>query len=272
MNHISLASGYKIPSNGLGTWMLKGNKCKKVIKKALRMGYRHIDTAYVYGNEKVIGEAIKESRIDRGQLFITSKVWRDDLMHDDLISQFNESLEDLGLDYIDLYLVHWPNKEIPMRNTFKALKELVDVEKIRSIGVSNFTINHLKDAMEVSEVPISVNQVEFHPYLYQKELLEFCKQNGIVVTAYSPLGHGEVLTDPILEKIGKKHGRSSAQVTLRWLFQKNIVAIPKSVTEKYLKQNFNIFNFKLDLKDVEMIDSLNKDHRTCDFGFSEFNY
>lgn len=272
MEHVTLASGYKMPKLGLGTWLLKRKECKKVVKKALRIGYRHIDTAYVYGNEKAIGEAIHEKRIERGELFITSKVWREDLMHDDLIDQFYESLDDLNLEYIDLYLIHWPNRKIPMRNTFKALKELVEKGKIKSIGVSNFTINHLKDAMEVSEVPISVNQVEFHPYLNQNELLKFCKENGIIVTAYSPLAHGKIINDEILDSIGKKHGKSEVQVALKWLLQKNMAVIPKASSEKYLKQNFNLFDFKLNKKEVDKVDSLNKDLRTCEFGFSEFNY
>tara|TARA_Y100000310_G_scaffold345469_1_gene465337 strand:+ start:3166 stop:3984 length:819 start_codon:yes stop_codon:yes gene_type:complete len=272
MKHIKLASGFEMPMLGLGTWKSQGNDVKNAITIALKNKYTHIDTAWIYQNQNEIGEAIKESGVEREKLFITSKIWREYLNYDEALKNAEETLKQLELDYVDLLLIHWPNKNIPMKDYLTALKKLLDDGKAKSVGVSNFTIHHLQDALKLNIVPISVNQVEYHPYLNQKELLQFCKDNGIALTAYCPLARGEAVNDPLLEEIGKKYNKSAAQVSLRWLHQKDILVIPKSITESRIIENMNIFDFELSNEDMEKIDSLNKDYRICNFDLGEFDY
>lgn len=271
MQTIKLQSGYKMPVLGLGTWQMKGNECKEAVKAALKLGYTHIDTAYVYENQKEIGQAIKESQVDRKKLFITSKVWTEELNCEDFLNQAEEILKELQLEYLDLLLIHWPNKYIPMEEPFKAFKTLVDQGKVKSIGVSNFTVNHLERAQEASELPVSVNQVEFHPYLNQEKLLQYCKSKNIVITAYCPLGRGDVIKNPVIKEIASKHNKTPAQVTLRWLLQKGIIAIPKSRTPERIKENKEVFDFKLTAEEMKKINALNKNFRNCNPGFAEFN-
>ena len=270
MQKLKLKSGNEIPILGLGTWQLSGKDCKEAVKKAIKLGYTHIDTALIYENQEEIGEALKEIKVDRAKLFITSKVWRDNLDYHGVLGQCDEVLYELGVDYVDLLLIHWPNSLMPMGETFKAFKELISEGKVKQIGVSNFTINHLKKAMEVSEVPITVNQVEYHPYLNQEELLNFCKKNNIILTAYSPLARGEVFKDNLLKEIAEKYNKSAAQVTLRWLIQKGIVVIPKSKNEKKIKENKEIFDFKLKREDVDKINNIKIKKRLVNPAFSEF--
>lgn len=270
MKELELSDGNRIPVLGLGTWELLGDECKEAIRMALNLGYRHIDTAEIYGNQKEIGIAIK--KFDRKKIFITSKVWRENLHYDNVIKSCNETLKDLQTDYLDLYLIHWPNRNIPLKETFKALEKLVDEGKIKSIGVSNFTINHLKDALKVAKLPIIVNQIEFHPYLYQRDLLEFCNKNKIVITAYSPLGRGRLLSDKTILKIANKHEKTPAQICLRWELEKGIVVIPKASSEKHLKENMDIFDWKLDKEDINEIDSIGVQKRFVNPNFSEFDY
>ncbi len=258
---IKLKSGNSIPVLGLGTWQLTGSKGADSVRKALELGYNHIDTAEVYDNHREVGRSIVG--FDRSELWITSKVWRDVLRHDDLHKACDKALSALGIDYMDLYLIHWPNPEIAMAETLKALKELQDMDKIRSIGVSNFTIRHLKEAFETG-VPISVNQVEFHPHLYQKELLDFCKQNNIIITAYSPLGTGAILKDETIAQIAEKTSRTPAQVALKWLLGKGLVVIPKASSEEHLKQNLSVFDWELSGQDIKAIDSIGVKHRIYD--------
>ncbi|MBD3313796.1 aldo/keto reductase [Candidatus Woesearchaeota archaeon] len=269
MQTIKLKSGNEIPLIGLGTWQMTGQECVETIKKAIDIGYIHIDTAEAYRNQKEIGRALKESGADRSKLFITSKVWLENLKHDDVIEACEQTLSDLGTDYLDLYLVHWPNKSIHMEETFKALNEIYNQGKIKSIGVSNFTIAHLREAMQHAE--ISMNQIEVHPHFYQDELISFCKDNGIAVTAYSPLGRGDELSDPVLEKIGDNHSKSAAQVCLRWLLQKGLVAIPKSTDDKHLKSNLQMFDWELTEDEMSEIDGLNKGERIIEPDFAEFD-
>jgi len=265
---IRLRSGFEMPVLGLGTWELTGRKCTETVKKALEMGYKHIDTAEYYGNEKETGRAI--SGFDRSEIFITSKVWMTHLKHDDVIKACEASLKRLGTSYLDLYLIHWPNEKISLSETMKAMEHLVKDGKVRSVGISNFDIKRTREALEVSSVPVSNNQVEFHPHLYQKGLLEFCKKSGIAITAYCPLARGKVLKDPVITGIAEKYGRTPAQVTLRWLLQKGTVVIPKASSEQHLKENMNIFGWKLKKEDESRIDSIVIKRRQIDMGFADF--
>jgi diketogulonate reductase-like aldo/keto reductase len=249
---------------------LTGRECTKIVKKALNLGYNHIDTAEAYGNHKEIGKALKE--FDKSDIFITSKLWRSDLHYKDALKACDKVLRDLGIECLDLYLIHWPNRNVPMEETFRALKELVENGKVKSVGVSNFTINHLKDAMEISEAPINVNQVEFHPYLYQKELWDFCKDNNIQITAYSPLDRTKVFDEPTIIELTKKYDKTPAQICLRWEIEKGLVVIPKSSSETHLKQNMEIFDWELDGEDIEKMDSIKRRHRFVKTTFHEFDY
>lgn len=265
-----LSSGDEMPVVGLGTWQLNGENCFRIVSEALRLGYRHIDTALMYENHKEIGRAIAESGIDREKIFVTSKFYRD-LSYDGVLEQLDQTLEELGLHYLDLFLIHWPNRSYPMKETFAALREAYESGKVRNIGVSNFTVRHLKEALEVTQVPIANNQVEFHPFLYQKELLDFCTENGIIVTAYSPLGRGDILDDRVIGELAKKHEKNPAQIILKWLIEKGIIVIPKSSSREHLRSNMEIFDFELEKEDMKRIDSLNKRHRYLNPSFAEFD-
>jgi diketogulonate reductase-like aldo/keto reductase len=256
MEKFKLKDGNEIPVLGLGTWQLTGETCVKIVKKALELGYRHIDTAEIYGNQREIGEAIKG--FPREELFITSKVWTNHLRYEDVIRACEQTLEDLKTDYVDLYLIHWPSEEVPVRETLEAMRELKRGGMIKSVGVSNFEVKHLKEALRVAKDLIVNNQIEFHPYLYPKEVLEFCQREGIVVTAYSPLARKKVLEDPIIREIAKKRGRTPAQVCLRWALQKKVVVIPKAGSVEHLRENLQVFDWELSDEDVEKIDSLNR--------------
>ncbi len=261
----TLKGGSEIPVLGLGTWQLKD---EDAVKSALDLGYTHIDTAAAYGNHEIIGRAIED--YDREDLWITSKLWRTDLAQEDAIKACNKALSELGTDYLDLYLIHWPNKDVSMRETFKALNRLYEHGKIENVGVSNFTIDHLEQALEVSEVPIVMNQVEFHPFLYQKDLLKFCHSKNIHVTAYSPIAQGKVLDDETLQVIGERHGKTPCQISLRWALQHGLIVIPKSSSREHQKENMEVFDFKLSDEEMKKIDSLNKNMRIIDPGFAEF--
>jgi 2,5-diketo-D-gluconate reductase B len=253
---LELKDGNKIPVLGLGTWQLTGKRCIDIVEKALELGYRHIDTAEIYENQSEIGKAIKY--FNRSEIFLTSKVWTNHLHYDDVMEACDRTLKELNTDYLDLYLIHWPSMSVPFEETFKALEELVADGKVKSVGVSNFTINHLKEALEVAKNPITVDQVEFHPYLYQKGLLEFCNKNGLVLTAYSPLGRGSIPRDETIRKIADKYNKTPAQVCLRWCLQKGVVVIPKSGSEEHLKENLDIFDWNISKEDMKRIDSLDK--------------
>lgn len=271
MKSLKLNSGHEIPILGLGTWQLKGETCKQAIKTAIELGYTHIDTAWIYDNQSEIGEALKEMNIEREKYFITSKVWMEDLSYENVIAECAETLHDLQLEYLDMYLIHWPNNKFPVKDTLRAFKDLVDQGKVKSIGVSNFTIKHLKEALEVSDVPISTNQVEFHSHLYQKELLDFCKEKGIVLTAYSPIARGEILNDPVLTEVANKHNKSTAQVALKWLEQKDIVIIPKASSKEHLEDNMDLFDWELTEEEIDQIDNIKTQSRLIDPAFAEFD-
>jgi diketogulonate reductase-like aldo/keto reductase len=276
---VKLKSGNEMPAIGLGTWELRGDECKSAVKKALELGYNHIDTAIVYGNQKEIGEALEELSYNCGgkrkELFITSKVWRTNLAYGAVLEECEQILEELKIDYLDLLLIHWPNSDIPIGDTMKAFKKLVDKGKVKNVGVSNFNINHLKKALSEADkigVKISINQVEFHPYLYQKKLLDFCKDNQVHITAYSPLSRGLVFKEPVLGDISKKISKSVSEIVLSWLMEKEIIVIPKSSDEEHLKDNLESVKLKLSKDQIKKIDSLNKDQRLINPGFSEFDF
>ncbi|HHY97469.1 MAG TPA: aldo/keto reductase [Firmicutes bacterium] len=272
MRTIVLKSGDEIPILGLGTWQVTGDECQQAVQKAIELGYVHIDTAAAYGNHKDIALAIKKSGIDRDKLFITSKVWRDSLRYKDVLSAGEQILTELGIEYLNLLLIHWPNKEVPISETLRGLAELKARGMVRNIGVSNFTIRHLTEAMEVAGDLITVNQVEFHPYLYQRELLEFCRENNIVLTAYSPMARGRIFNDQVILDLADKYVRSPSQLVLRWLVEKGIVVIPKATSEKHLRDNMEIFGWTLPDEAREKIDSLNRMERLINPSFGEFDY
>lgn len=258
---VLLHNGVKMPYFGLGVYKVEeGNEVIDSVKTALEVGYRAIDTAALYENEEGVGKAIKESGIPRKEIFVTTKVWNTDHGYEKTLKAFDKSISKLGLDYVDLYLIHWPGKDTFI-DTWRALEKLYRDGRVRAIGVSNFKPHHLQTLMEHSEEKPVINQVELHPYFQQKELREFCKQHDIVVEAWSPLGRGQVLDDPVLAEIGKKYGKTPAQVTLRWHLQNDIVIIPKSVTPSRIKENADIFDFELTAEDMEQIDQLDKNTR-----------
>ena len=271
---IILNNNIEIPALGFGTWQLTGNTCIKATQFALETGYRHIDTAEIYRNEEEVGIAIKNSKIQREEIFITSKVWQDELNYTRLIKSFELSLRKLKTNYLDLYLIHWPDKYIDMEEILKAFKILYDEKKIKSFGVSNFTINHLKDALKITskiDLPLTINQVEFHPLFYQKELLDFCDKNNIKITAYSPLAQGAVFKNKTIINISNKYNKNPGQIAIKWLLQKGLIVIPRSSNNIHTKENFD-FDFTLLEEDVNEIDSIKIHERLIDPGFAEFDY
>ena len=262
---ILLNNGVAMPRLGLGVWQAKdGHEVENAVSVALEAGYRLIDTAAVYGNEAGVGKAIKSSNIPREQLFITTKVWNADQGYDQTLAAFDKSLERLGLDYVDLYLIHWP---VPAKDlyieTWRALEKLYSEGRVKAIGVSNFTVEHLERLMNESTIVPAVNQIELHPYLTQAPLREFCQQNDIVGESYSPLSGagGGVLNDPVVEELAQKYGKSPAQIVIRWHLQNDLIVIPKSVTPERIQQNIDVFDFQLDSDDMAAIDNLNTDTR-----------
>jgi diketogulonate reductase-like aldo/keto reductase len=258
MKTVKLASGYTMPLLGLGTWMLRGEECKRAVKKAIELGYTHIDTAWMYGNQREIGDAIRENGTERSKLFITSKIWHDHLKYDAVLDQCEECLEQLRTDYLDLLLIHWPSAAVPLEETLAAFKKIYDQGKAKSLGVSNFNIALVERAREVSSVPISVNQVRYHVRYNPEELLEHCRKHQIALTAYSPLGRGEILHDPTLKAIAEKHGKTPAQVALIWLIQKGICVIPKASSEAHLRQNMSLFDWELTRQEMQQINGLSR--------------
>lgn len=257
----TLHNGIKMPWFGLGVFKVQeGSEVVESVKAALRNGYKSIDTAAVYGNEEGVGQAIKESGVPREELFITTKVWNSDQGYESTLQAFDTSMEKLGLDYLDLYLIHWPVAG-KYKETWNALEKLYKGGRVRAIGVSNFHVHHLKDLMADAEIKPMVNQVEYHPHLAQTELLQFCKAEGIQMEAWSPLKQGELLSEPTIVEIAENHEKSPAQVILRWDLQNEVVTIPKSIKEHRIIQNADIFDFELTAEDMDRLNSLNKDER-----------
>lgn len=249
-----LKSGHSMPVLGLGTWQLTGEDCERTVRQALEIGYTQIDTSDDYMNEETIGKALKG--FDRSNLFITSKVDDSKLREQQVIDACRGSLERLGIEYLDLYLIHRPNPTVPLEETMEGMEELVEREMVRSIGISNFSIEGTKSASEASFLPLSNNQIKIHPYHYPKDAIEFFKARSFVVTAYSPLDTGGIVSDDLLTGIGERHGKSAAQVSLRWLLQKGLVVIPKSSSREHLEENIDIFDWKLSEEDSRKIDDV----------------
>ena len=257
----TLHNGVKMPWFGLGVFKVEeGSEVVESVKAALRNGYKSIDTAAVYRNEEGVGQGIKEAGVPREELFITTKVWNSDQGYESTLQAFETSMEKLGLEYLDLYLIHWPVAG-KYKETWKALEKLYKDGKVRAIGVSNFHVHHLKDLMADAEIKPMVNQVEYHPHLAQTELLEFCKAEGIQMEAWSPLKQGELLSEPTITEIADKHKKSPAQVILRWDLQNEVVTIPKSIKEHRIIENADIFDFELSSDDMDRLNSLNKNER-----------
>jgi diketogulonate reductase-like aldo/keto reductase len=259
---IKLNNDVEMPVLGLGTWQIQGKEAEKSVLYALDVDYRHIDTASAYYNEEAVGRAVRKSGIPREEVFITTKLWNDDHGYESAITACDRSLKKLGLSYIDLYLIHWPVENL-RSETWKALETLLESGKCRAIGVSNFTIHHLEQLMGQSTTVPAVNQVEFSPYLYQKKLLDFCMAHGIQLEAYSPLTRGSRLKDPRLVTIAKQHGKSAAQILIRWALQSGIVAIPKASTREHIRENADVFDFDIASEDMEALNSFNETLRIC---------
>ena len=262
---ITLNNGRSIPQLGFGVFQIEPKDTAEAASTALRAGYRHIDTAEMYGNEREVGEAVAKSGLDRADIFVTSKLSNDAHLPEDARLAFELSLQELGFDYVDLFLIHWP---LPTRydgdfvSTWKALEEFYRDGRARSIGVSNFQPHHLRRLHENTEVPPAVNQIEVHPFLTQDEVRGFCAEHGIAVEAWSPIGQGLELDDPTIVSIAQRAGKTPAQVILRWHIQRGDIIFPKSVTPSRVKENFDIFDFELADGDVAEISTLNKDQRT----------
>jgi len=256
-----LNNGVMIPRLGLGVYQLPpGQTTQRAVEYALKVGYRHIDTARIYNNESDVGTALRKSGVKREDAFITTKLWNSDHGYESALRACDQSLKRLGLKYLDLYLIHWPVPEI-RNESWQALAQLLKDGKCRSIGVSNYTINHLTDLLADTDVVPMVNQVEFSPFLYQKQLLEYCEQNKIQVEAYSPLTQGEKLNHPRVQQIARKHNKTPAQVLIRWSLQHNLVTIPKSVREERIKENSQVFDYNLTTEDIRILDSLDENFR-----------
>ena len=262
---IMLNNGRTIPQFGFGVFQVRPADTAEAVSTALQAGYRHIDTAEMYGNEKQVGEALAKSGLDRGDVFVTSKLANDAHLPDDARKAFDASLDALGLDYLDLFLIHWP---LPTRydgdfvSTWRTLEEFYRDGRARSIGVSNFQPHHLRRLHTEAEIPPAVNQIEVHPYLTQDDVRGFCAEHQIAIEGWSPIAQGQVLDDPTINEIADRAGRTPAQVVLRWHIERGDIIFPKSVTPARIKENFAIFDFELSGEDVEAITALDKNERS----------
>ncbi len=258
---VTLANGVEMPYLGLGVFKVKdGEEVMNAVTYALDAGYRHIDTAAAYQNENGVGKAVQQHEVPRNELFITSKLWNSQQGYDSAIRAFHQSIQRLKTDYLDLYLIHWPVKE-KYKESWKAMETLYNEGKIKAIGVSNFLRHHLDDLLQSSNITPMVNQLEFHPYLVQQELLDFCLSNNIRYEAWSPLMQGEAFEVETLKQLAQKYGKSVAQLILRWDLQKGVITIPKSVHADRIKENAQIFDFEISAEDVAKIESLERGKR-----------
>ncbi|MHC8493249.1 aldo/keto reductase [Thalassospira sp. SM2505] len=262
--------GIEIPALGFGTYELNNDDAAKMVTEAAKIGYRHFDTAQMYHNEEGVGHGLKASGLARDDYFLTTKVWYDKFQSGDLQTSVVESLRKLDLDHVDLLLLHWPTDEVPLAETLAALNEVKNLGMTRLIGISNFPTALIEKAVAQSAIPLTVNQVEYHPYLDQSKVLESLRGHDMLLTAYCPIARGTVLHDPVLKEIGAKYGKSGIQVTLRWLMQQDsVMAIPKSGSPKNAAANFNIFDFELSDADMAAINELSKpDGRLIDPSFA----
>lgn len=257
-----------IPMIGFGTWKLKGEEATTVVKNAIAVGFRHIDTAGHYGNHIEVGQAIKDSGVDRKDIFLTTKVWRDRLHHSDLLADVDRFLEELGTDYIDLLLIHWPNHEVPLSETLKAMAECQEAGKIKAIGVSNFTEKHLEEAI-ASGVEIVNNQVELHPSFNQSALRAYCEQKNISVSAYSPLRSGDMEL-PLIKELAEKYHRSPAEIILNWVVKRGVIVISQTSDPEKMKANLSSTDFTIDEEDLKQIDLLPQGSRYNNPDYNEF--
>lgn len=264
---IEFYNGNSIPALGLGTFRVENNdECREAVKHAIISGYRHIDTAQTYHNEEKVGQGIKEgleaAGLNREDLFITTKLWMTDYGRENVQSAYEASLKRLGLDYVDLYLIHWPGQDKdPITETWKAMENLYNEGKIKNIGVSNFHVHHLEELLQEASIKPVINQIECHPYLTQKELRAYLEAQKIVAQSWSPLMNGQILEDEVVKEIANELGKTPAQVIIRWNIDENIVVIPKSVTPSRIEENLNVFDFELSEDQLSRLNALNKDER-----------
>lgn len=264
---IEFYNGNSIPALGLGTFRVENNdECREAVKHAIISGYRHIDTAQTYHNEEKVGQGIKEgleaTGLNREDLFITTKLWMTDYGRENVQSAYEASLKRLGLDYVDLYLIHWPGQDKDLIiETWKSMENLYNEGKIKNIGVSNFHVHHLEELLQEASIKPVINQIECHPYLTQKELRAYLEAQKIVAQSWSPLMNGQILEDEVVKEIANELGKTPAQVIIRWNIDENIVVIPKSVTPSRIEENLNVFDFELSEDQLSRLNALNKDER-----------
>lgn len=260
---VKLNNGVEIPRLGLGVFRAApGAETREAVRYALEYGYRHVDTAAVYGNERDVGLALRDSGVPRGEVFVTTKLWNSDQGYDSALHAFDSSLDALGLEYVDLYLIHWPVPGSRRRESWRALTKLLADGRVRAIGVSNYMVRHLEELLGESSAVPAVNQVEFNPFLYQRELLEFCQRKGIRLEAYSPLTKGYRLNHPVVAEVARRHGKTPAQILIRWCLQRETVVIPKSSRPDRIRENANVFDFELSAADLATLDGLNENLHT----------
>jgi 2,5-diketo-D-gluconate reductase B len=252
------ANGARIPAIGLGTMTLKENVCIEVVSTALRGGYRHLDTAQMYGNEREVGEGLRAAGVDRDEVFLTTKVWHTRLAAGDFERSVDESLERLGLPRVDLLLIHWPNPAVPLKETIGALVKVKRAGLTRHIGVANFTVAMIAEAVRLADEPLVTNQIEVHPFIDPSKVIAACRSHGLSVTAYCPIARGTVPGNEVMERIGKAHGKSAGQVALRWLVQQGVIAIPRTAKVERLKENLAVFDFALSAAEMAEIGRLKR--------------
>jgi diketogulonate reductase-like aldo/keto reductase len=247
------AAGVAVPALGFGTWPMRGDACRSAVRHALDAGYRHVDTAQMYTNEGAVGRAIADAEVHRDDVFLVTKILRGNLAHDDVLRSVEGSAEALGT-HVDLLLIHSPSRSVPVEESIGAMNELQERGTVEHIGVSNFSVEQLREAMAASETPVVTNQVEYHPFEPQFELLAFCIENGVVLTAYSPLAKGRVVGNEVLEGIGARHGKTAAQVALRWLLQQGqVAAVPRATSRSHIEENLDVLDFELDDGEMERV-------------------
>ncbi len=253
------ANGANIPALGFGTFRMPEDDVRRVLPEALKLGFRHVDTAQIYQNEAAVGEVLASSGVPRADLFVTTKVWVDRYRHADFLASVDESLQKLKTDHVDLLLLHWPKSDVPMAERIGALNEVRKAGKARNIGISNFNVALTEEAVKLSDTPLATNQVEYHPYLDQTKVIAAARKNGLSITAYYLMANGAVPNDPVLKDIGAHHGKTAAQVALRWAVQQSdVIALSKTATESRLKENFDIFDFALTPEEMQEIHALAK--------------